>query len=122
MDKNGKVDVFAKLPSKSDGYIARASCRCFENSVRIEASEHSIGNLVLLYKDDNSLFNDSSFEEKKSMFFLIPNGNDEKRKMIFKSRHLLHTIYKFAQSEWKGEQIAQNKYQTLKEYREYYGK
>jgi len=120
--KNGKGDVFAKLPSKTDGYIARASCRYFENSVRIEASEHSIGNLVLLYKDDNSAFNDSPFDEKKSMFFLVPDGKDKKKKMIFKSRHLLHTIYKFAQSEWKGEQIAKNKYQTLKEFREYYGK
>ena len=120
--KNGKGDVFAKLHSKSDGYIARASCRCFENSVRIEASEHSIGNLVLLYKDDNSSFNDSSFEEKKSMFFMAPDDNDKKKKTIFKSRHLLHTIYKFAQSEWKGEQIARNKYQTLKEFEKYYGK
>ena len=120
--KNGKGDVFAALPKKSDGYIARASCRCFENSVRIEASEHSIGNLVLLYKDDNSAFNDSSYDEKKSMFFLVPDSKDKKKKMIFKSRHLLHTIYKFAQSEWKGKQIAQNKYQTLKEFREYYGK
>lgn len=120
--KNGKEDVFGSLPKKSDGYIARASCRYFENSERIEASEHSIGNLVLLYKDDNSSFNDSSFDEKKSMFFLVPDGKDKKKKMIFKSRHLLHTIYKFAQSEWKGEQIARNKYQTLKEFEKYYGK
>ncbi len=77
---------------------------------------------MLLYKDDNSSFNDSSFEEKKSMFFMVPDDNDKKKKTMFKSRHLLHTIYKFAQSEWKGKQIAQNKYQTLKEYREYYGK
>lgn len=120
--KNGKGDVIENIPSKSDGYIARASCRCFEGNNRIEASEHSIGNLVLLYKDDNSAFNDYSFNKKKSMFFLGPDVNDQKRKMIFKSRHLLHTIYKFAQSEWKGEQIAQNKYQTLKEFRQYYGK
>ena len=112
--KKGDNKTLDKLPSRADGYIARASCRCFEGNDRIEASEHSIGNLVLLYKDDNSAFNDSSFEEKKSMFFLIPNGNDKKRKMIFKSRHLLHTIYKFAQSEWKGEQIARNKYQNIK--------
>ena len=120
--KKGDDKPLNKLPARTNGYIARATCRYFENGVRIEASEHSIGNLVLLYKDDNSAFNDSSFEEKKSMFFLIPNGNDKKRKMIFKSRHLLHTIYKFAQSEWKGEQIARNKYQTLKEFEKYYGK
>ena len=120
--KKGDNQLLEKLPDSTDGYIARVTCRYFENGVRLEASEHSIGNLVLLYKDDNSAFNDSSFDEKKSMFFLIPNGNDKKRKMIFKSRHLLHTIYKFAQSEWKGEQIAQNKYQTLREFSEYYGK
>ena len=120
--KKGDNKPLDKLPGRTDGYIERATCRYFENGVRIEASEHSIGNLVLLYKDDNSAFNDSSFEEKKSMFFLVPDGKDKKKKMIFKSRHLLHTIYKFAQSEWKGEQITINKYQTLKDFREYYGK
>ena len=120
--KNGNGDFFEKVPDKSAGYIARASCRYFEGAERIEASEHSIGNLVLLYKDENSAFNDSSFEEKKSMFFLGPDCVDAKKKQIFKSRHLLHTIYKFAQSSWNGEQIARNKYQTLKDFREYYGK
>jgi len=43
-------------------------------------------------------------------------------KMIFKSRHLLHTIFKFASSTWNGESIATNKYETLKEFKEYYGK
>lgn len=119
--KNGKGDILHELPKKNSGYISRASCRCFEGNKRIEASEHSIGNLVLLYKDDNSAFNDSSFEEKKSMFFLDPNCKAE-NKQIFKSRHLLHTIYKFAQSQWRGEQIAKNKYQTLQEFKKYYGK
>ena len=119
---NGDGVKLEKLPDKSAGYIARASCRCFEGVERIEASEHSIGNLVLLYKDDNSSFNNSSYEEKKSMFFLGPDCVDAKKKQIFKSRHLLHTIYKFAQSSWGGEQIARNKYQTLKDFRAYYGK
>lgn len=107
-----------KLPRKEEGYMARATCRYFEGGKRIEASEHSIGNLVLLYKDDNSAFNDSSFEEKKAMFFMAPD--DKQKKSIFKSRHLLHTIYKFALSEWNGKQIAQNKYQTLEDFRKYY--
>lgn len=119
--KNGKGDILHELPNRNSGYISRASCRYFEGNERIEASEHSIGNLVLLYKDDNSAFNDSSFEEKKSMFFLDPNCKAE-NKQIFKSRHLLHTIYKFAQSQWHGEQIAKNKYQTLQEFKKYYGK
>ena len=37
-------------------------------------------------------------------------------KEVFKSRHLLHSIYKFANSEWKGSDIAQNKLQVLKEF------
>lgn len=120
--KNGKGDILSGIPNVSCKYIARASCRYYEGSDRIEASEHSIGNLVLLYKDDNSVFNDSSFDEKKSMFFLDPDCDDKKRKQIFKSRHLLHTIYKFAQSKWTGEQIAKNKCQTLNEFKVYYGK
>lgn len=82
------------------------------------ASEHSIGNLVLLYKDDNSTFNNSSFEDKKGIFF---KKYDAKHKELFKSRHLLHTIYKFANSKWEGVEIAKNKRQTLEDFRKYYG-
>lgn len=103
-------------PTKKPEYIDRASCV----SGSEVASEHSIGNLVLLYKDDNSAFNDSSPEEKKQMFFMGPNEKNPKE--IFKSRHLLHTIYKFAHSQWKGKEIAENKIQTLEKFREYYEK
>lgn len=103
-------------PTKKPEYIDRASC-VSDSEV---ASEHSIGNLVLLYKDDNSAFNDSSPEEKKQMFFMGPNEKNPKE--IFKSRHLLHTIYKFAHSQWKGKEIAENKIQTLEKFREYYEK
>lgn len=101
-----------------ENYIARCTCRCFIEGKRISASEHSIGNLVLLYKDDNSSFNNSSFLKKKEMFFKAPN--DKPVKEIFKSRHLLHTIYKFANSEWTGKEIAQNKYQTIEDFKKYY--
>ncbi len=116
--QDGTGTVVQELLRKEDGYMERATCCCFKDGKRIEASEHSIGNLVLLYKDDNSAFNDSSFEEKKAMFFMAPD--DKQNKSIFKSRHLLHTIYKFALSKWDGEQIAQNKYQTLEDFRKYY--
>ena len=105
-------------------FINREDCCCKigeKEEKEFKASEHSIGNLVLLYKDDNSSFNDSSFEEKKAMFFLIPN-NDKEEKSIFKSRHLLHTIYKFAKSTWTSEDIAKNKFSTLKDFEKYYGK
>lgn len=120
----------SKVAQKSDGentntdilYVEDIKCKIKENDgneKEFTAGHHSIGNLVLLYKDDNSAFNDSSFEEKKNLFFKI---NGEKNRDIFKSRHLLHTIYKFANPKWGGEEIAKNKYMTLKEFREYYGK
>lgn len=118
----------SKVAQKSDGentdilYVEDIKCKIKENDgneKEFTAGHHSIGNLVLLYKDDNSAFNDSSFEEKKNLFF---KNNGEKNRDIFKSRHLLHTIYKFANPKWGGEEIAKNKYLTLKEFREYYGK
>ena len=97
--------------------IERTTCvYTMDDRTIVEASEHSIGNLVLLYGKNNSSFGNKDFESKKQTFF-NPSEKD-----IFESRHLLHTIYKFAQSEWKGEQIAKNKFQTLKEFRVYYGK
>ena len=119
---NGKGDKLQSLPPDTDkkNYIARCTCKYFIDNKRIFASEHSIGNLVLLYKDDKSSFNDSDFSDKKDSFFNAPNSKHVKE--IFKSRHLLHTIYKFANSKWTGEEIAKNKYQTLKDFKEYYGK
>ena len=113
--KNGSGQLLSAIPDDSR-FIDRASCKYND----IIASEHSIGNLVLLYKDDNSAFNDKSFEEKKGLFFKAPENY--KNKDILKSRHLLHSIYKFAKSTWTGEDIAKNKEQTLKDFREYYGK
>lgn len=119
----------SKVDEKNDGentstdilYVKDIKCTITEDGEEKEfiASHHSIGNLVLLYKDDNSAFKDSSFEEKKNLFF---KNNVGANKDIFKSRHLLHTIYKFANAKWDGEAIARNKYFTLKEFRKYYGK
>lgn len=65
---NGSGDILSQLPSKNEDYIARVSCKTYlDSGKRITASEHSIGNLVLLYKDDNSAFNASSFEDKKRL-------------------------------------------------------
>ncbi|MCI1720920.1 MAG: DUF262 domain-containing protein [Bacteroidales bacterium] len=109
-------------------YLSRSDCTCNINDKVITASEHSIGNLVLLYMDDNSSFKNCSFDDKKSMFFKYPqydkNGNivDKRIKEIFKSRQMLHTIYKFANSSWDGKSIAMNKYETLVKFKTYYGK
>lgn len=74
------------------------------------ASEHSIGNLVLLYGFNNSSFGCKDFPEKKNVFF---NTSDTQ---VFKSRHLLHTVSVFAHSEWGGEQIARHKKDMIEEY------
>ena len=66
-------------------------------------SEHCIGNLVLLYKNENSSFGAKDFNDKKSLYF------DLNRSATFRSRHLLHTISVFAQEKWKAKEIQINK-------------
>lgn len=47
---------------------------------------------------------------------------DTNIKEYFNSRHLLHTIYLFAHSEWNGKDIAVNKQRILDDFIEYYKK
>jgi hypothetical protein len=65
-----------------------------------DCTEHSIGNLVLLDKNENSKFNDKPFHDKKNIYF---NINE-----VFKSRNLLHTITIFSKSTWGKEGIEVN--------------
>ena len=58
-----------------------------------------MGNLVLLYGRDNSAFGARSYEEKKTAFFDVSSD-------AFRSRHLLHTVSKFAATAWGARQIA----------------
>lgn len=81
-----------------------------DNTEELDVTEHCLGNLVLIYRDDNSSFGLSSFDEKKNMFLL---GTDNERKKIFKSRHLMHSIYRFAENSWEGEQIRKHFKDTL---------
>lgn len=87
-----------------------------EHGENVQASEHSIGNLVLLYGRDNSKFNASDFNRKKEIFF---GTNDE---AFFKSRHLIHTIKIFARSTWTPTDIAENKIKELNNFASYYSK
>lgn len=83
---------------------------CFDDNVtgqHYTASEHSIGNLVLLYKSDNSEFSNASFEEKKNIYFKISDDSG------FQSRHLLHTVSVFANSKWDGAEIAKHKFEEI---------
>lgn len=86
-----------------------------ESAFQGQGNEHCIGNLVLLYKNENSGFGAKSFDDKKSIYF---NVDVEKP---FKSRHLLHTISVFANKEWGVKQIVENKKQFITEIKNYYG-
>ena len=48
-------------------------------------SEHCIGNLVLLYKNENSKFGAKTVEEKKNIYF-TPDPEDKTKK--FKTTHI----------------------------------
>ena len=69
-------------------------------------SEHCIGNLVLLYGNNNSGFGNLSFAEKKEKFF-----NNERS---FESRNLLHTISSFASSTWTPKDIEASAQKTIR--------
>ena len=118
--RNGNDDIIEvdELSIKQDELLKREDIRCIdleENGKDFETTEHGIGNLVLLYKDENSKFNNSNFVQKKEMFF-SPN-----KKELFKSRHLLHTICVFAEKEkWDGNAIASNKKAICKKFEEDY--
>lgn len=83
-----------------------------ENKDFIEGSIHCIGNLVLLYGRDNSSFSAKDFIDKKNTYF----DTSEQ----FRSRHLLHTISVFSNSEWKEKEIIENKRKTIKQLESYY--
>lgn len=111
--ENGKwLDGNDKEHDSDDFYIKRDDIRFTDKDGNIvNTSEHGIGNLVLLYKNENSQFNNSDFIRKKELFF-NPQKND-----LVKSRHLLHTICVFAEKEnWDGPSIAKNKIDTINKF------
>lgn len=78
-------------------------------------SEHCIGNLVLLYGDNNASFGNASFEQKKALF-LSPGDAT-----VFQSRNLLHSVCVFAGNVWDAKSIVDNYNLTLKNLKAYYG-
>jgi len=73
---------------------------------------HSIGNLLLLYYDDNRDFGTKPFKDKRKLYF------DLKGKL--KSRNLLHTISVFANETWEKKDIEQNKTKFITRFKEDY--
>lgn len=101
-----------------------------EETDELEGSEHCIGNLALLYKDDNSKFGAKTVEQKKLYYFEQEDPNNR-----FRSRHLLHTISMFATGDWSSEKgsdpksrpavvntIIKNKNKFIEEVQKYYEK
>lgn len=85
-------------------------------------SEHCIGNLVLLWKPDNSAFGNMGFADKKWMFFDLDSDESKSaRKFRFASRNLLHSIAVFAEPEWTAESIRKNRNRFLARFRKDYG-
>lgn len=72
----------------------------YKNDFNNEDSEHCIGNLLLLHKNDNSKFNAKLPEQKKLVYFNL----DEP---IY-SRNLLHTMSAFAIENWSQENTINN--------------
>lgn len=81
----------------------------------VHLSEHCIGNLVLLYGQNNAAFGNVGFEEKK-MMFLTPGDPG-----VFKSRNLLHSVCVFLSERWSAQSIIDNYNLTLKNLKIYYG-
>lgn len=71
-------------------------------------SEHSIGNLLLLYGNNNSEFGNKLPEEKRQSYFDLNND--------FISRHLLHTVFSFAQyPKFNASAICKNQLDVIKD-------
>lgn len=78
-------------------------------------TEHGIGNLVLLYKNENSAFGNKNYGQKKEMFF------DPKNR--YRSRHLIHTVSVFAGlNQWDAKTIANNRRKVLDGFEDAYKK
>ncbi|MCL2650237.1 MAG: DUF262 domain-containing HNH endonuclease family protein [Candidatus Azobacteroides sp.] len=77
-----------------------------------DCTEHSIGNLLLLDKNDNSKFNNSDFDKKKYYYF------DATSELY--SRNLLHTISVFANSNWGKTEIEKNQKEFIVRFTEDY--
>lgn len=83
------------------------------DSMAPDCSEHCIGNLVLLDKNENSKFNNKPFVAKKEFYFNVGE--------VFKSRNLLHTISVFAKSNWDKEDIQENRRKFIERFKQDYG-
>ena len=83
-------------------------------------SVHCIGNLVLLYGNDNSSFGNEEFNEKKNKLFNPNKARNNKKESLIESMSLLHTVSIFANEKWGVAQIKENQKYFLKKFRDTY--
>lgn len=106
--KNGAGSVMSQIDMSNDSMLAR-------DDFGGNGSEHCIGNLVLLYKNNNSSFNAADFKDKKRMYFNLAGRE------IFESRHLLHSISYFASEQWGVKEIRERKDEFVQAFKARYG-
>lgn len=96
---------------------------CPQDNHIYHGSEHCIGNLVLLYRRDNSKFNNADFRQKNQYFFCDLDDD------AFESRHLIHTTMVFSNvcwedqstnSPWNKEQVSHRKYDEIEDFKKDY--
>ncbi|MNS49126.1 hypothetical protein D3C72_817200 [compost metagenome] len=110
MIKNGNNEIINKDIKDLENDTTYLNRETFNKN----GSEHCIGNLVLLYKNENSSFGAKDFNDKKSLYFNLNRIN------TFRSRHLLHTISVFSQEKWGVQEILQKKQDFITEIKKYY--
>lgn len=90
-------------------------CMLARDAFNGNGCEHCIGNLVLLYNNNNSTFNNADFKDKKRMYFNLTDRE------FFESRHLLHTISYFAEEQWGVKEIQDKKKEFIEAFKKRYG-
>lgn len=94
IEKSYQMDTFISRASIENAWNTyQAEFGQYENVQVDSISEHSLGNLLLLYKNNNSSFGNKMPEDKRKSYFEL-NRDD-----MFASRHLLHTVFSFGRFE-----------------------
>lgn len=99
--KNGSGEIVTTITDKMIWQNSIGNFTIADQSRLI--TEHSLGNMVLLYGRDNSKFGAKDFPDKKEVFF------NPLETLTFRSRNLLHSVFIFAvNKEWKAKEIMEN--------------
>lgn len=109
LSKNEKYEIGAEIGKVRNKELETSRREWINRSCLGDGiSEHSLGNLVLLYGRNNSTFGNKSFNSKKNSYFDLT--------VKFDSRHLLHTISVFANEKWQGTEIKCNFEKAIKQF------